>query len=470
LDSNTYYDGTGHETKRQANKLDDEGVWEPQSVKYYVRSSVLLGRVVSEVWANGRKHRSFVKGIGNETAVQSAFPSDTAALSETVVFEFSDASGMSYRTRDSLGNPAATGDGGEGAPIETDPLGGNVGTHTPYITFSGGYHTSYPDLQVYNTYDYDLANPDFSSLYATFGSRIADLPGFGTNWGSFADFGMAQYEERVENSRLGFGFVTNDEFIARETAAARTAATASSEMLNGGSAEGGYDSTSTLVAENLGGLLDSSVTVSAGGFGINNLFSSASSLQQKPAQLPNRDTVNKCLSTLASRYKKGGKISYTGINYDSTDHSFVFSFDLNGASYSVYVNATDYDSSQLGEMWESDNNQPHRGRKEAGYLSYASQLGNRVRGHVASDVLTRVGTDFTEIGRTALFYHESGNGVAVAVINSLTDAERGKIRGFWHSSIPTKQGDDDPGTGFERCLFGGIVSLRSGNVGNSRDF
>jgi len=55
----------------------------------------------------------------------------------------------------------------------------------------------------------------FDSLYSTFGSRIADLPGFGTNWGSFAELGMHQYEESVWNATHGLGFNPNEHYGGR---------------------------------------------------------------------------------------------------------------------------------------------------------------------------------------------------------------------------------------------------------------
>jgi len=93
----------------------------------------MKGKVISGVWANGKKHRSFVKGIGNQMAVQTAYNTATATLSESVIFEYSDASGMSYRTVNKDAAAVAYGDGGEGSPIETDPLGGSVGLSTPYF-------------------------------------------------------------------------------------------------------------------------------------------------------------------------------------------------------------------------------------------------------------------------------------------------------------------------------------------------
>ncbi len=218
VDTRTYHDGEGKEIKRRTDARNESGVWEAQPTKYYIRSSVLGGRVVSDVWANGKKHRSYVKGIGSQTAVQSAYASEAGTLNEVVLFEFSDASGMSYRTTNKLGEHAATGDGGEGSPIETDPLGGNVGTYTPFLTLVVPFDPEYPELQTYNN-GYSPAS-NFSSLYATFGSRIADLPGFGTNWGSFAQLEMAQYEERLFHARRGEGFITAEQWRQREYARA----------------------------------------------------------------------------------------------------------------------------------------------------------------------------------------------------------------------------------------------------------
>jgi len=119
--------------------------------------------------------------------VQTAYNSETATLSESVIFEYADASGMSYRTVDKNGAAVATGDGGEGSSIETDPLGGSVGTFTPY--FQPVIWQPEPDQPLLLPFGSGggpgIPGQDFGSLYATFGSRIADLPGFGTNWGSF---------------------------------------------------------------------------------------------------------------------------------------------------------------------------------------------------------------------------------------------------------------------------------------------
>lgn len=70
---------------------------------------------------------------------------------------------------------------------------------------------SYVQNDPVNFVDPTGLEPDFASLYAVFGSRVADLPGFGTNWGSFGDLAMIMYEERLDNYRSGGGFRTNEE-------------------------------------------------------------------------------------------------------------------------------------------------------------------------------------------------------------------------------------------------------------------
>jgi hypothetical protein len=63
----------------------------------------------------------------------------------------------------------------------------------------------------------------------------------------------------------------------------------------------------------------------------------------------------------------------------------------------------------------------------------------------------------------ALLFHEVGNGIGVYLNKN---AGGRKIGSGW--AVPTDTGDSDAGTAFERCLYGGIVSLSNGSVGNSR--
>jgi hypothetical protein len=206
-ESMAFYDGDGEQIKLTSSTRDSEtGVWTTEPTKYYIRSTVMGGAVVSEVWSNGKKHRSIIKSIGNQTAVQTAYSSTTAQLNETVIFEYSDAMGMSYRTVDENGDPVASGDGGEGSPIETDPLGGSVGLFSPYLLTIPPYNPNprFPDLKTFNLSQEPEQMFSFNSLYSLYGSRIADLPGFGTNWGTFAELGEHQYEESVQNATHGF--------------------------------------------------------------------------------------------------------------------------------------------------------------------------------------------------------------------------------------------------------------------------
>jgi hypothetical protein len=54
------------------------------------------------VWANGRKVKNFVRATGSQLAYQSAYASKTAALNEAVIFEYSDASGVTQRLSNKL--------------------------------------------------------------------------------------------------------------------------------------------------------------------------------------------------------------------------------------------------------------------------------------------------------------------------------------------------------------------------------
>jgi hypothetical protein len=97
-DAVRYYDGNGREIKRATTNFvetSDSAGWQAQPAKYYVRSSVLGNEVVSEVWANGKKKKTFVRAAGAQIAYQSAYYSENSPLHESVVFEFADASGMS---------------------------------------------------------------------------------------------------------------------------------------------------------------------------------------------------------------------------------------------------------------------------------------------------------------------------------------------------------------------------------------
>jgi hypothetical protein len=88
-------------------------------------------QVISEVEATGLKKNTFVLAAGTKiaTQVQSVYNGTTY---QDVYFENWDASGMSYRTTNTIGRPDY-GEGTERSPAETDPMGNNMGLSTPYI-------------------------------------------------------------------------------------------------------------------------------------------------------------------------------------------------------------------------------------------------------------------------------------------------------------------------------------------------
>ena len=87
-----------------------------------------------EVSDMGRKMRTIVRAADAELAWQNVGYYNNA-VNEHVYFQHTDASGMSYRT--ARADATVIGNSGtEGAAAELDPLGGNVGTFTPYFQFN----------------------------------------------------------------------------------------------------------------------------------------------------------------------------------------------------------------------------------------------------------------------------------------------------------------------------------------------
>ena len=150
---NRFYDGNGREVKRQKTTFAEDvnmtvppyGSWNIDVPTYYIRSSVLGGETLTEVNSVGRKIKTNVIAAGAKIATQQEYYGGTP--SEAVFFENSDASGMSRRTISSTG-VAFEGDGGEVSPVEADPMGGNVGTTTPYLEILQPYEPpqEFPDL------------------------------------------------------------------------------------------------------------------------------------------------------------------------------------------------------------------------------------------------------------------------------------------------------------------------------------
>lgn len=138
---NRYYSGDGREGKRTKRKYTNDpeatsppyGTWADEPTVYYIRSSVFGGQVISETHPTGAKKKTFVLAAGARIATQSEY-TYSSTTAESVSFEHFDASGMSFRTSSSTGT-VISGDGSfDGQPGEMDPMGGNAGLPTPYIT------------------------------------------------------------------------------------------------------------------------------------------------------------------------------------------------------------------------------------------------------------------------------------------------------------------------------------------------
>ncbi len=151
-----FYDGDGREIKRKKrNWVETQeppyGSWVADNTIYYIRSTVLGGEVVSETYPLGQKKKTFVMAAGAKIATQSAYLW-SGSTNQSVSWEHTDASGMSQRTTTFDGTVLTAEGQYEGAPVETDPMGGNMGTTTPYVIDPiqlPGPDPDYPYLQAY---------------------------------------------------------------------------------------------------------------------------------------------------------------------------------------------------------------------------------------------------------------------------------------------------------------------------------
>ncbi|MBK9171734.1 MAG: hypothetical protein IPM28_01830 [Chloracidobacterium sp.] len=109
----------------------EEWEWEQQPAKYYIRSTVLGGAVVTDVYDIGTKKRTYVRAGGQEIAWQNG---DSGG---SVVFQATDPVGASIRSAESDGD-IFDAQGTESSPAELDPMGGNVATENPFVTQTGG--------------------------------------------------------------------------------------------------------------------------------------------------------------------------------------------------------------------------------------------------------------------------------------------------------------------------------------------
>lgn len=97
-------------------------------VRYYVRSTVLGGQVVTEMSGNGTKKRTFVYAGGQVLAWQRIVEGV-----QRVTWEHRDPSNVSFRTTNEDGTMNGQTYVGDGAPAELDPSGANADVFDPYL-------------------------------------------------------------------------------------------------------------------------------------------------------------------------------------------------------------------------------------------------------------------------------------------------------------------------------------------------
>ena len=140
-----YHDGDERERKRTQRTWDPElSQWEDWEINYSVGSSV-LGGIVTEVGATGKKKRTYVFWDGVVIARQSVNSSNQ----EGIGWKYTEASGLGTRSD-------ATGAGGWFTSEELDALGNNVGTRAapPPPPNRRGNATSYGSGFVFESTDW----------------------------------------------------------------------------------------------------------------------------------------------------------------------------------------------------------------------------------------------------------------------------------------------------------------------------
>lgn len=209
------FDGYGERLKTTAYRWDDvTDQLVTEKITYYVNSTVLGGAVVTELSEQGAKERTSVFAGGIQLASQSI-----TSGTQSVQWQHYDPSDASYRATD------ASGQGVDAR--EMDPLGANAGLFKPptwNVPDKKGLPVPFPEIadMLTNTGGgcafRGMPTSCHSASVEFWGSRIADLPGFGTNWGSLSAVAEWQHEQRVTYAfGRGKGFlVPRREGVPRE--------------------------------------------------------------------------------------------------------------------------------------------------------------------------------------------------------------------------------------------------------------
>lgn len=87
---------------------------------------------------------------------------------------------------------------------------------------------------------------------------------------------------------------------------------------------------------------------------------------------------------------------------------------------------------------------------------------NRVAREVATD------PNILDVAKFAVFVHELGN--ALAGQRYLNGTSKKKIGDYGAENKKLGINDPDAGAALEACVYGGIVGLRTGRVGTTREF
>ena len=124
-----FYDGDGREgkrTERYYRQFRNGARWINVNPKYFMRSTVLKGEVVTQINSDGRKAKTLVYAAGAIVAEQKLSYYYNGEVQETLNFQHTDASGLSVKTL-SNGVLIDNEEGREESPAELDPLGNNAG-------------------------------------------------------------------------------------------------------------------------------------------------------------------------------------------------------------------------------------------------------------------------------------------------------------------------------------------------------
>jgi len=181
------FDGDGRRAKMVITQVEQSVT--TVTTAFEIASTVLGGAVIEQVDAAGVKTRQSVyTNRGIELA------SRTGEL--TMIFKHTDPVTATEQR--------SWTDARDAGRIELDPMEGDVGTFQP-LEDDPGQDFPLQHGRLSQPFDHcsEAGLPSIcgSDAYTDWGSRIADLPGFGTNWGSMVDLGMWEYELRLAFTR-----------------------------------------------------------------------------------------------------------------------------------------------------------------------------------------------------------------------------------------------------------------------------